>query len=138
MKLAALQQAIYARLTADATLSGLVQAVYIPKAPQAEDGQLTAPFPYVVVPQITATPQNTDTTRGANIVVQVDAYSRSQSDLEINRIGDALYNALHRVALAVTGATWVTTEHENSVTGWEDDGKTRRIISLYRVMLDGV
>jgi len=131
----ALRQALYTRL--DAALS---VPVWSPKAPQADDGELLGPFPYVVIVQANESPWNTKTTRGLDVLVQIDGYARttatdSAEDL-ITGLAANVREAIERHALSVTGAAWVTTELEGTSYGWEDGGKTRRFVSLYRVILD--
>ncbi len=138
MKLDALQQALYDALTGDTTLMALAEAVYIPKAPQADDGELSGPFPYVVIPQMTANPFDTKTSNGGNVVVQVDGYSRSQSDLQINDLQGRVYDVLHKGTLSITGAAFTDCLHEQTINGYEDQGKTRRFVSLYRVTYDNI
>lgn len=138
MKLDALQQALYDALTGDTTLMALAEAVYIPKAPQADDGELSGPFPYIVIPQMTASPFDTKTSNGGNIVVQIDGYSRAQSDLQINDLQGRVYDVLHKGTLSIAGTTFINALHEQTINGYEDNGKTRRFISLYRVIYDDI
>lgn len=138
MKLGALQQALYDALTGDATLMALAQGVHIPKAPQYGESEVATPFPYVVIPQMTANPFDTKTSNGGNVLVQVDGYSRSQSDLQINDLQGRVYDVLHKGTLSITGATFVDCLHEQTIHGYEDDGRTRRFVSLYRVTYDEI
>ena len=131
----ALRQALYTRL--DAALS---VPVWSPKAPQADDGELLGPFPYVVIVQANESPWNTKGSRGLDALVQIDGYARSTptasaEDLITDLAAD-VREALDRHPLSVAGATWVTTEMEGTSYGWEDGGKTRRFVSQYRVILD--
>ena len=133
MKLNALQQGLYSKLTADAALMALAEAVWSPKAPQADDGELIGPFPYVVIPQMNASPFDTDGSNGGNVVVQIDGYSRNSSGLEIGELQGLVYSALHKRTLSITGAHFIDCLHEGTSYGYEDAGKTRRFVSLYRV-----
>lgn len=115
-------------------------SVYWPKAPQADDGELLGPFPYVVIVQANESPWNTKTTRGTETVIQVDGYARATSGQSVE---DAIFSlhsetkeALDRQALTVAGAHWVDTQFEGMSLGWEDGGKTRRCVSQYRIVLD--
>ena len=131
----ALRQALFTRL--DAALS---VAVWSPKAPQAADGELLGPFPYVVIVQANESPWNTRGTRGLDALVQIDAYARStETNSAENVIADLtsdIREALEWYALPVTGAHWVDTRLESIMPGWEDNGKTRRAVMLFRVILD--
>ena len=132
---AALRQALFTKL--DAALS---VDVWSPKAPQADDGELLGPFPYVVIVQGNESPWNTKSTRGLDALVQIDAYARSTAtDSAENLIGgltSQVREALEWQPLSVTGAHHVTTELESIIPGWEDNGKTRRAVLLFRVILD--
>ena len=131
----ALRQALFTKLDADLSV-----AVWSPKAPQSDDGELLTPFPFVVIVQANESPWNTKGTRGLDALVQIDAYARStETDSEENTIADLtadIRDALEWYPLPVTGAHWVTTELESIIPGWEDNGKTRRSVLLFRVILD--
>lgn len=131
----ALRQALFTRL--DTALS---VDVWSPKAPQADDGELLGPFPYVVIVQANESPWNTKGTRGLDALVQIDAYARStETDSAENIIGDLtaeVRESLEWYDLPVTGAHWVDTRLESIIPGWEDNGKTRRAVMLFRVILD--
>jgi hypothetical protein len=130
------RQALYTRLDAQ-----LTNDVWSPKAPQNAQGEVTAPFPYVVIVQATESPFNTDGTVGSETIVQIDGYARStagqSSEQAIATLHGNVRAALERFALTITDATWIDTEFESMSLGWSDDGKTRRFVSLYRITLDG-
>lgn len=142
MKQTALEAAIYNELTGNAALMAAIEAVWIPEAPQADDGELIGPFPYVVVPQVTITPWDTDDTLGAQAVAQVDSYARATPAASAHALArqvcDLVYGALHRADLTITGANCVDCLHETTSYGWEEPGGTRRCVSLYRITYDGV
>lgn len=130
-----LRQALYTRLN-----SALDVPVWSPKAPQADDGEVLTPFPYVVIVQANESPWNTKSSRGLDAVVQIDGYARttasaSAEDL-IGTLVSQIREAIERHPLTVAGAHWVTTELESIIPGWEDNGKTRRAVLLFRVILD--
>ena len=131
----ALRQGLFTRL--DTALS---VPVWSPKAPQADEGELLGPFPYVVIVQANESPWNTKGTRGLDAVVQIDGYARTTSTDSAEDVIAALAanvrEALERQALSVSGAIWQDTQLESTLYGWEDGGKTRRFVSLYRVTLD--
>ena len=114
--------------------------VWSPKAPQADDGELLGPFPYVVIVQANESPWNTKSSRGLDALVQIDAYARSTTTASaedvISDLASQVREALERQPLTVTDAHWVTTELESIIPGWEDGGKTRRSVLLFRVILD--
>ena len=133
--LAEIQQGTFDRLTADAGVSALVQAIHSGRAPQAADGQVNSPFPYLVISGVTAQPWDTKDTLGRNVIMQVDCYARTQSDLAFRAILDAVHMALHRQPLTVGALNWVDTQAENLIEGFEDDGKTRRAVMDFRVIV---
>lgn len=142
MKQGALEAAIYDELTGNASLMAAIAAVWIPGAPQADDGELIGPFPYVVVPQITLTAWDTDDTLGAQAVAQVDSYARAtptaSAHANVRAVCDLVYGALNRASLTIAGANCVDCLHETTSYGWEEPGGTRRCVSLYRITYDGV
>lgn len=130
-----LRQAIYNRLSAQLSVD-----VWSPKAPQADDGELLGPFPYVVIVQANESPWNTKTRRGLEAVVQIDAYARStatdSAEDAIHTLTAQVREALEWYDLGVADAAWVDTALESIIPGWEDNGKTRRAVMLWRVTLD--
>lgn len=138
MKLDALQAAIFQTLTGNAALANIAKAVWIPQAPQAADGALDTPFPYLAIPAITPGEFDTKSDLGINALVQIDGYSRIDAggDLQISVLASAVYFAMHRAPLTIETCNWITTEHETTSFGYEDGGQTRRFVSLYRVMYE--
>jgi len=132
-----LRQALYTRIDAQLTAD-----VWSPKAPQNSEGEISTPFPYVVIVQATESPFNTSGTRGSQFVVQIDGYARStagqSSEQAIAALSSQVRDALEWYELTGTGVVWVDTEFETMSLGWSDDGKTRRFVSIYRVTLDEV
>lgn len=132
---AALRTALVARL--DDQLS---VPVWSPKAPQNAEGESLSPFPYVVVAQAAESPWNTDNTRGGQWVVQIDGYARATASASAEDLVLALHaqvrEALEWYRLTVTGGHWVDTLLDGMTLGWDDDGHTRRFVSLYRITLD--
>ena len=141
---AALRQALFTKLDADLSVD-----VWSPKAPQADDGELLTPFPFVVIVQANESPWNTKSTRGLDALVQIDAYARSTAtDSAENIVADLtaairkalewydLNETLTWYAPPVAPFHWVDTRLESIIPGWEDNGKTRRAVLLFRVILD--
>lgn len=139
MNLNNLQASILAKLEAHAPLMLIAKAIWIPRAPTTASGEVDTPFPYVAIPQVNLTPFDSKTFLGTNAVVQIDGYSRKGGDnTEINALHDAVYTALHRQELTIAGGSWVTTEFESASFGYEDQGDTRRMVALYRVMFQAI
>lgn len=138
MKAAALQQAIYNQLNHSSVTDLLSSAYTVPAifsdVPQAADSEVAANFPYVVIGGDNISPYDTKASLGGNALVQVDIYDRSDSPLTTKAIADAVDARLRRQALTISGVTHITTELESSLTVPDEDGKTLRILSLYRVL----
>lgn len=134
-KYADLRQALYDRLSDQLSCD-----VWSPKAPQVDDGELTGPFPYAVIVQANESPWNTKGSRGLDALVQIDGYARATSSVSvedaISALASDIREALEWYALPVANAHWVETTLESSIPGWEDGGKTRRRVMLFRVILD--
>ena len=138
MKSAALQQAIYTRLN-NTALTDLLSSAYSGVAifsdvPQADDSEDAADFPYVVIAGDTITAWDTKDAAGGTALVQVDIYVRSTSKLAAKAIADAVDLRLRRQPLAITGTTHITTELESMTPTTDPDGKTYRLLLLYRVI----
>lgn len=128
-----IRQALYDRL------AGVLDCdVWSPKAPQADDGELTGPFPYVVIVQANESPWNTKGSRGLDALVQIDGYARAtetqSAEGAVTALSAQVRDAVEWYVLPVSGH--VTTEWESTIYGWEGDTKTRRFVSLFRVIVD--
>lgn len=126
---AALQTALYARLSGFAPLSALVQGVH-DHVPQ------DAAYPYVQVGEIDSAEWDTDTSLGSDDTVTIHVWSRYRGRLQTHQIQDAIYSALHRHALAVDGAQVVTVEFEFADSLLDPDGLTRHGVQRFRVLLN--
>jgi hypothetical protein len=139
MKAAALHQAIYTKLN-DASITALLSTVYTPlvaiftDVPQQADGENEAAFPFITIGSNVITPNDTKDKVGGNGIVQIDVWDRDASMLGIEAIADAIDLQMRRTALTIAGATHVTTELESSTQSKDPDGKTKRILLLYRVL----
>lgn len=123
----ALQAAIYGKLSGIATVTG----VYYLSALQAADSAALAAFPYVTFSIPSAVPFDTVTTTGVSSTVQVDVWSRDHSG-QCNTIAAAIYAALHRQPLSVTGH--VTTEAEAVEMTIDADGITLRAMLRFQIL----
>jgi hypothetical protein len=139
MKADDLQQAVYTRLN-DSSLTSLLSAAYTPlvpiftDVPQAADSGADNMFPFVTIGADTITPFDDKSNLGGNAIVQVDIWARATSMLAIKAIADAVDARLRRQPLSISGATHITTELESSTPTRDPDGKTKRILSIYRVL----
>ena len=141
MKAAALQQAIYNRLN-DASVTSLLSTAYAPlvpifslgSVPQSADSESDLAFPYLTFYAVSITPFDVKDKVGGSAIVQIDTWARSLSDLAVNQIGDAVDTRLRRQALSISGATHITTELVTSQLLDDPDGKTKHLVTQYRVL----
>lgn len=139
MKADDLQQAIYNRLN-DSSVTSLLSTAYSPlvsifsDVPEAADSESESYFPFITIGADVITPFDDKDKTGGNAIVQVDIWARATSMLAIKTIADAVDARLRRQALSISGATHITTELESSTFSRDPDGKTKRVLSLYRVI----
>jgi hypothetical protein len=131
-----LQTAIYARLnhaSITATLSTAygVTAVFNEWVPQLTDSGDPLGFPFVTFSFPASTAFDDKTATGQDSLVQVDVWARNNGT-GIKVLGQAVYDRLHRQALAVTGH--ITTQCEGMVYERDPDGITRRCRMSFRVL----
>lgn len=132
MKLADLQQAIYDRLTDEVGLS--VSGIYT-NVTQATESESDAYFPYITISPINSTPSDTKDMNGAEVLVDVNLWSRSTSALSDRSIMDDIYDALQKYdALAVSGANVIDCRFDSGTSFPDPDGKTRQYVSTWRVL----
>lgn len=127
MTLEELQTAVYSKLSG---LSGLT-GVYFEIAPQDEDGASLVPFPYATFSVPSYTPYDDKGQNGGNAIVQIDVWSRDTSTERVE-LADAVYAALHRQPLSVTGH--IDTVMDAAELSIDPDGETRRAMLRARVI----
>lgn len=125
----ALQTAIYVALSNDAPLSALVMGVY-------DDVPQSSAFPYVTIGEDVHTEWDTDTSSGSDATITIHAWSRAPGRKETKQIQGAIYDALHRSNLAVTGYATVGVDWQQSESFIDADGETRHGVQTFRVILD--
>jgi hypothetical protein len=102
--------------------------------PQAADGEDEAAFPYITFSTPGITPFDDKDRVGGSAVVQIDVWARTLSDLAVNQIGDAIDARIRRQPLSITGATHITSELITSQLLGDPDGKTKHLVTQYRVL----
>lgn len=90
------QQAIYARLTADAQLTELIDGVY-DEVPEAKDK------PYIAFAEITEKDDSTHDRRGFEVMVTLNIWSAYRGFGQIGQVLTEVDRVLHRVQLDVDG-----------------------------------
>ena len=127
----ALQQSLFATLTADAPLIAVLGAPRIhDSVPQAET------FPYVTFGQSTVRAADTATESGDEHIVTLHVWSRAKGRREAYTIIDALRSALHDRPLALTGHHLVNLRHEFSEARPDPDGETIHGIARFRAVTE--
>lgn len=116
-----MQKWIYDTLKADVALTALVKGVHdrIPEGAQ---------FPYVSFGGIDANNIYPDCIDGAELYIQIDAWSREPGYPEVKRIENAVHLALHDkdVDLPVNAVCYLT--HANTVFMRDPDGLTSHAV----------
>ena len=139
MKAKALQQAVYNQLN-DSSITDLLSDAYAPMmaifsdVPQAVEGEDEEYFPFITMGPQTISAFDEKDNVGGNAVVQINIWDRSNSELAIKEIGDAVDARLRRNSLSISGATHITTELESAEVSDDPDGKTKRMLILYRIL----
>lgn len=134
-----LQQAIYTRLN-NVAVTSLLSTYYSPlpaiftDVPQAADSELETAFPFITIGADVITPFDSKDDLGGSAVVQIDAWDRASSMLNLKALADAIDGRLRRQPLAISGVTHITTELNSCVFSRDPDGKTKRALILYRVL----
>lgn len=124
-----LQQAVWTRLNAQ--VGGSFVGIYH-DAPQAAESEDDAAFPYITLAYVSS-PWDTKEQTGATGLVQVHLWHRTHDNLARAALFDAVYAALHRHALAVSGTDYSDCLFESSDDFADPDGKTRHTVMRFRV-----
>jgi hypothetical protein len=130
-----LQGAIYSALTGNTALMALVQGVYDAQ-PRPLTGDDALLFPYVTIGDDTLNDWSTDTESGADATITIHTWSRYKGRKEEKTIQAAIYDALHRQALTVSGYALVSVDWINSDSMTDADGETRHGVQTFRMILD--
>lgn len=122
-----LQTAIYNKLTAALTVP-----VY-DHVPQVNDAGDNSDFPYVRIEAPRNNENDTDNDLGFDTTVQLHVWSRYRGNKQTAELQQAIYNALHRQALTVTGYGVSDIFQEFSEILLDPDGITRHGVQRFRV-----
>lgn len=139
MNSAALHQAVYTRLAGFTALTSQLSALgVLSRVPQPEDAGAASDFPYVTFDIAPGDAWDTQTQDGMQADIQVDVWSRSQSDLQRKAIIDSVWNCLHRFDLAIPGANTVNCLFESGGEVDDSDGVTTHTFAIFRVSYDSI
>jgi hypothetical protein len=133
-----LQRAVMAQLN-HVSVTGKLSTAYGMAAiftdmPQPLDAEKPALFPFITYSISSITPFNTDTDIGGEAIVQIDCWHRGASDLPLAALADAVRARIERQPLSISGTTWITTELVSASKSDDPDGKTKRVMFLFRVV----
>jgi hypothetical protein len=124
------QKAIYAALTGDATLMGMVTGVF------DQPGQNQA-FPYITLGEDTNVPDDLLVATGSQNTHTIHTWSRAAGMSQIKQIMDRVYFVLHRKQLTVATTQAFECAIEFSETFRDADGQTRHGVQRCRVKTFG-
>lgn len=125
------QTAVYARLTGDATLTGMISGVYdfVP-----ED----VAYPFVVIGEALETPDNWHGGFGRETVITLHVWSQYQGYTQGLRIAARVTELLDHQPLAIAGLAHIATRYEFSqtLTDPEPPGDIRHVVLRYRIVTE--
>lgn len=128
MKSLEIQGAIYQRLIGYAPLTALVTAIY-------DDVPEDKVYPYVVIGDDTAVPFDTDTSLGTEATITLHVWSRYPGMSETKRIQGAIYDALARQQVSVSGAVTLDLMPDYQEAMRDPDQETRHGVIRFRLLL---
>lgn len=128
----ALQQAIFAALSASSDLQALIGNPprlfdYVPRE---------SAFPYVVLGDGNEADWSTATEDGTEHSLQIDVWSRSIGHKEAMQIADVIRATLNNAALTVSGTTLIDIRHLATDFSREPDGQTFRARLQFRAVTE--
>lgn len=123
-----LQQAVYSRLSADATLMALVTGVY-------DFVPASAVHPYVTLGEMDGRDLSNAATPGMEFRFPVRVYMREAGRKQSATVMERIHALLHNAALTVTGQTLVGLRCESSDIMLLGDGATYRGTLRFRAQL---
>ena len=126
-----LQQSVFAKLTADATLLALLGAPRVyDDVPQGTD------FPYLTFGQSTARDWSTGSDEGNEHILTLHVWSQANGKRQAHEIMGAVRGALHDQPLALSGHRLVNLRHEFSEARRDPDGDTTHGIARFRAVTE--
>ena len=125
----AVQKSLHSRLTADATLMGLVEGVY-DYVPQ------DAAYPYVTLGDAQVENQSTSTNALYRIRLQLHVYSRAKGRKEIHEIMHRVHALLHDATPSVSGHDVVDMKFQRSDVALLRDGDGYHGRMLFSVLVE--
>ena len=127
----ALQEALYARLNNDSTLTDTNGASVYDEVPEGSS------FPYVVIGETTALEYGTKDVDGSENTVTIHVWSQYRGAKETKNIMDRIHDLLHDYNLSVTGANLINLRFEFLDLIRDPDGITRHGVMRFRAIMLG-
>jgi uncharacterized protein DUF3168 len=127
----ALQQSIFAALTANITLLTLLGGPRV-----YDDVPQASAFPYLTFGQSTTRDWSTGSDDGSEHVLTLHVWSQARGKKEAHEIMGAVRTALHDQALSLGGHRLINLRHEFSEARREPDGDTIHGIVRYRAVTE--
>lgn len=125
------QAAVYARLTGDATLTGMISGVYdyVPE---------NAAYPFVVIGEALETPDNRHGGFGRETVITLHVWSQYEGYAQALRIGERVTALLDHQPLTIPTVSHIATRFEfaQTLTDPEPPGNIRHLVLRYRVVTE--
>lgn len=125
-----LQKALYSRLNG-ASIGASVYDI----APQAADSGDASAFPFVTIGRILMSENDTQTKTGVSALCRIHTFSRTGAMLECKTIQGAIYTALHKSELTVTGFNNFSLLREDTDCFPDQDGKIHGVCE-YRALIE--
>ncbi len=128
----ALQQAIFAALSADATVQSLLG-----NPPRLYDAvPALAAFPYAVIGDGSETNWDTATEAGSEHQLTLNVWSRAGGHREVKAVAEAIRECLETAALSLAGHTLIDLRYLDCAFARETDGETFRATLRFRAVTE--
>lgn len=125
-----LRAALVAHLKGDATLQALGTPALAGRVYSA--GRRGVQFPYIAMPTATMAPDDVDAVLGAEVMVQIDTFSRAAGVTEAEAIMARIYTLVHNVDLSLATQKFVQGRLQLSFTRRPDrDGVTTQGVQRF-------
>jgi hypothetical protein len=120
-----LEKAIYERLIGDASLMGVITAVY-------DDTPMDATFPYALIGHVTSIPYDSKTFDGEEVTATMHAWSDKEGFKQVNSILDYMLQALTDATLSIPGFYVAFSRLESMQTFDEAGGDLKHGVLILR------
>lgn len=128
----AIQTALYTQLN-----SAGLGATVVEYMPQVADGGSDSGFPYVAMGRVIFTENDTQTVNGGAFIARIHTHTRDGSLVGCKAIQDAIFAALHKQELTVSGANNFSLLRNDTDTQHMGDKKIHGICE-YRGLIEEV